>query len=242
MRESYSVYIRKTMLKAVDDKMKTILEYLLIVKQYTISDINAIFKESESTISGPLRILKSKREIVQNIHNQVDPIKKYASNFQTFIGIKEIEKIVYESNQQFQELSQNEINIDIKMVRKKDLEETIKEMKSFSKFRISTAPKNVAFNTIKSKQAQTTAVEIVPTKLNLQKKFDIGAGRYIGCCLLPNKNLVIIDKDSGSAMQFDREGSQLSVIAYSGRYDAYDVTSIDENHVVVSNPATESIS
>ena len=86
--------MRKQQIRVTDNTTNALFRLIEEMKQNSIAEINDICTEKSNTLADVLHVLESKRNFVQTILSQAEWIRKYASNFQTFIGIKEIENII----------------------------------------------------------------------------------------------------------------------------------------------------
>ena len=235
--------MKQNMLKAVDDKTHSLLKHIEEMKQNMIARINDLCEENTNIISRSLLALQSTKDLVQSVLCQMDSIQKYATNFQTFIGIKEIEKIIEKSNTRYQELSDqgqfDEIEISLEETNSNNLSDATE---LFGNVKVSSLIPKIPLKTGKANQAQMMVPQNIPTKPRLQKKMQIEKGGYTGCCMLTKERMVIIDSYDGSATLYNRDGSAMSSVRFKVQGDAYDVTKVEDNHVAVSNPISQTIS
>lgn len=113
-----------------------------------------------NTLSNILHDLESKRNLVHTILSQIGLIRKHASNFQTFIGIKEIEKITGNCNVKFQEMYDqgkfNDIEVKVEKALTKKPNFTAKDL--IGNIKVSVIPNTMTVKTRKVSDAHLMTV------------------------------------------------------------------------------------
>lgn len=153
--------------REVDYKMNRMMNHLQKLKQDMLSDINDIIDQKEL-------------------------ITQYASNFQTFIGIKEMEH-VEDSRTVLAGLSDSEDldYISLRLEQKEQMETLLTSVQLFGDIKVTTSLHGMPIETSRIQQAQFMAPSKPPIQLNLQQKIDLESDRYCGGCILSNGLIIV---------------------------------------------------
>ena len=230
----------QTMSRQVEDKVDCLIKHLTQVKQNTLSDIHHIITENKEIVVATIQLLQQKEKFLRDTLDQRDVVVRQASNFQIFMGIKEMELAVDETNTLLREISDNKSldNINISLEENKEIENKILELQSLGKLIVSKSPTNFSIETSDIENA----IAFVRTNphLKFRNKFELEKGVYWGCSILPTGLMVITDNDNDKTMILTKDGSIRSTIHHER--GPWGVTVVGENQVAVSHPDTKTIS
>ena len=174
---------------------------------------------------------------------QKEIIKKHASNFQTFIGTKQMERLVHESEETLQKLSKkgdmDKTEMEIK--ENNNVEETIFGIQFLGEIREIREKITLPMDREKPNRGQVMVETTFPKQLTLKHQFTLDDGYYTGCCTLPSGLIVFVDNEQKKVKILQSNGSLKSSVSFEGR-GVKDVTIINDNHVAVSNSDSRIIS
>ena len=187
---------------------------------------------------------EKEKELTEHQTNIVN-IKKYASDLQTFIAIKQIEKEVETQETCLQSIVNSDRLNQTKLSYKIDtgLKNITTSIQKFAEVVVESKPCEMTFVTQKDKQAQMMVSELSPPvsveniQLNLKQKINIKETNITGCSLLPDGRMVYTCYHSSIVRFINKEGIELFQIGKdktgSGTYDTVYIK--DNNSVAVSS-------
>ena len=205
--------------------------------------------EAENKITEETRDLmtsldKKQKELSEYQTNIVN-IKKYASDLQTYLAIKQIEKEVETHNTCLQSIVNNDSLNQAKLSYKIEtgLKTITSSIQKFGEVVVESKPCGLTFPTKKDKQAQMMVADLSPSmsvdniQLKLKQKINIKGSGMRGCSLLPDGRMVLSCLNTGTFSFINNEGVELFQIGKDKTgSDNYDTVYIrDNNSVAVSS-------
>ena len=184
---------------------------------------------------------EKQKELTEHLTNIVN-IKKYASNLQIYLAVKEIEKDVETQDTCLQSI----VNSDnLKLAYKIDscLTTITTSIKMLGEVVIESKPSGLTFVRKKDKQAQMMVADLsLPMsveniQLKLKQKINIKANMMRGCSLLPDDRMVLSCYNTDYVSFINKEGVELFQIGKDRTgSDTFDAVYIkDNNSVAVSS-------
>jgi DNA-binding beta-propeller fold protein YncE len=187
---------------------------------------------------------EKEKELTEHQTNIVN-IKKYASDLQTFITIKQIEKEVETQDTCLQSMVNNDRLNQTKLSYKIDtgLKNITTSFQKFGEVVAESKRCEMTFVSKKDKQAQMMVAELSPPRsleniqLNLKQKINIKGTNIRGCSLLPDSRMVFSCYDSDTVRFINKEGVELFKIGEDKTgANTFDTVYIkDNNSVAVSS-------
>ena len=216
--------------KLQEDLMKELIE---LEKQVT-----------EETRELLVSLDEKQKKLIEYQTNIVN-IKMYASELQTFIAVKQIEKDVETHDTCLQSLVNSDSLKQTKLTYKIDtgLKNITTRIQKFAKVVVESKPCEVVFVRRKHKQAQMMVAEISPPmsvvniQLNLKQKINIKGTNIRGCSFLPDGRMVFSCYCSDTVRFINKEGIESFQISKDKTGACtYDTVYIkDNNSVAVSS-------
>ena len=189
--------------------------------------------------------LDEKQRILTEYQTNIANIKKYASDLQTFIAVKQIEKDVETHDTCLQSLVNSDILNQTKLTYKIDtgLKNITTSIQKFAEVVVESKPCEMVFVRRKDKQAQMMVDELSPPmsveniQLNLKQKINIKGTNIRGCSLLPDGRMVFSCYNSDIVRFINTEGVELFQIGKdkTGASTCDTVYIKDTNSVAVSS-------
>jgi hypothetical protein len=205
--------------------------------------------ETEKQITDETRELlvsldEKQNELIEYQTNVVN-IRKYASDLQTYLAVKQIEKEVETHDTCLQSLvkshSLNQTKLSCKI--DNDLQTITTNIEKFGEIVVESKPCEMIIVRKKDKQAQLMVAELSPPmsveniQLNLKQKISIKDSRIRGCCLLPEGKMVLSCYNASTVKFMNKEGVELFHIGEDKKgactFDAVYIK--DNNSVAVSS-------
>ena len=189
--------------------------------------------------------LDEKQRKLTEYQTNIANIEKYASDLQTFIAVKQIEKDVETHDTCLQSLINSDSLNQTKLTCKIDtgLKNIAISIQKFAEVVVESKPCGMVFVRRKDKQAQMMVAELSPPmsieniQLNLKQKKNIKGINIRGCSLLPGGRMVFSCYSSDTVRFINIEGAELFQIGKdktgSGTYDTVYIK--DTNNVAVSS-------
>ena len=190
---------------------------------------------------------EKQKELIEYQTNIVN-IKKYASDLQTFIAVKQIEKDVETHDTCLQSLVNSESLNQTKLTYKIDtsLKNITTSIQKFAEIVVESKPCEMIFVRSKDKQAQMVVADLSPRmsveniQLNLKDKINTKGTNISGCSLLPDDRMVYSSYNSSIVRFINKEEIELFQIGKDKTGSCtYDTVYIkDTNNVAVSSGYT----
>ena len=201
--------------------------------------------ESEKQVTDETRellvSLDEKQKELTEYQTNIVHIEKYASDLQTFIALKQIEKDVETQDTCLQSLINSDSLNQTKLTYKIDtgLKNITTSIQKFAEVVIEAKPFEMVFVRRKDKQAQMMVAELSPPmsvaniQLNLKQKINTKGRSIRGCSLLPDGRMVFSCYNSDTVRFINKEGVELFQITGASTYDTVYIK--DTNSVAVSS-------
>ena len=189
--------------------------------------------------------LDEKQKELTEYQTNIVNIKKYASDLQTFIAVKQIEKYVETQDTCLQSLVNSDSLNQTKLAYKIDtnLKTIVTSIQKFGEVVVESKLCELTFARKKEKQAQMMVVDLSPPmsveniQLNLKQKINIKGTCITGCSLPPNSTMILSCSSTNTVSFINTEGVELFQIdkdkTGSCNYDAVYIK--DTNSVAVSS-------
>ena len=177
--------------------------------------------ESEKQVTDKTRellvSLDEKQKELTEYQTNIVHIKKYASDLQTFIAVKQIEKEVETQDTCLQSLINSDSLNQTKLTYKIDtgLNNITTSIQKFAEVMVEAKPCEMVFVRRKDKQAQMTVAELSPPmsveniQLNLKQKINTKGSSISGCSLLPDGRMVFSCYITDTVRFINKEGIEL---------------------------------
>jgi hypothetical protein len=243
---SSSVKEQKRIIENEIQEMKTkINNHLDRLQENLMTELD----EAEIQVTDETRELlvsldEKEKELTEHQTNIVN-MKKYASDLQTFIAIKQIEKEVETQDTCLQSIVNSDSLNQTKLSYKIDtgLKNLTTSIQKFAEVVAESKPCEMTFVRKKDKQAQMMVSELSPPmsveniQLNLKQKINIKGIDIRGCSLLPDGRMVFSCNSSDTVRFINKEGIELSQKGKDNTgCSTYDTVYIkDNNSVAVSS-------
>jgi hypothetical protein len=194
--------------------------------------------------------LDEKQKELTEYQTKMVNIKRYASDLQTFIAVKQIEKDVETNDMCLQSLLNgdrlNQANLSCKI--DTDLRTITTSIKKLGEVVVESKPCDMTFARKQDKQAQMMVSDLSPSmsvqniQMKLTQKINIKGIGITGCSLLSDGGIALSSYSTDTVSFINKEGAELFQISKdkTGLY-AYDTVCIkDTNSVAVSSGVGDS--
>ncbi|XP_071177466.1 E3 ubiquitin-protein ligase Midline-1-like [Mytilus edulis] len=195
---------------------KSINDFLEKLEQEILKDLDSKQSKLKSEMDTLLQQLKSQANQMSQLQSEFSKMQ-YATELQTYVGLREIEKTTSEAAKHLEDLKGggplDEVNIEL--IISAELQSFFKDVKSFGDININTSPFPLQLKAVRKDQAQylvqniPTIEQIKPTLLRqltiTQKRKSIDI-RF--CRILPDGKYLILDNQyyRGHLLLFSNDG------------------------------------
>ena len=211
-----------------------------LMKELTEADKHVTEETRELLVS----LDEKQRELTEHQTNMVN-IKMYASDLQTLLAVKQIEKDVETQDMGLQALVNSDSLNQTKLAYKIDtgLKTMVTSIQKFGKVVVESKPCELIFARKKEKQAQMMVADLLPPmsieniQLNLKQEMNTKGTCITGCSLLPNGRMILSYNWTSTVSFINTEVVELFQIGRdktgSNTYDTVYIK--DNNSIAVSS-------
>lgn len=208
-------------------------------------ELSELANKAENDMQVTIKSLEETK--FQNTRKQkkMEDFINYASDLQTFIGLRHLSCEVITDEAFLRSLQENGSLDKVKIVL--ELDDNITSfsnvINTLGSFQLQKIPGNFCLESQADKKAQTTGKtkSIGDIGVKLLNTIDTKGDSIMGCDFLPDSKMVFSNYSMPSNTDFivviDSNGSLLSKISVDPNY-AFDVAALDEKNVVVTSPKT----
>ncbi|CAC5389010.1 unnamed protein product [Mytilus coruscus] len=236
-------------LKEIKRVRKTIDEYLDKIEQKMVNDLSIEHSKVEQNTDEMIIQIRSKLEHVVQLQLDFSKMIKFATEMQTYEGLKEMEKTSTNEAKYIETLNNSGVINDINLVVNfsPDLYAVLQEVKSMGKISITSKKSNLKLKVGQNSQAQLLFQMIKPIneiEAVLKKTFslpnDTGSLCITSCSIISQGKLVFADQNNESLILCDKNGVFVRKILKFSNYPS-DICHIRNNIVVVTLPDAHQI-
>lgn len=192
-----------------------------------------------------LTALKQKGNEITKLQANISNIKQHASELQTFVALKQIEKDIAVEEQFIQTIIKTDTmnQVDISFQISKSLQQITASVVQFGDINVSCDPCNLSIQKRKNRQAQIMVA--LPTRnidnlsLTLQKSINTDLSNVRGCSMLPDGKMVFSCYDQYKIRVTKADGSKDFEIRKIG--PTFDVVFIGDDFIAVSSGHSDTI-
>ncbi|XP_071146311.1 uncharacterized protein [Mytilus edulis] len=229
---------KESILREIAHIRKKIDSHLDKIEQSLKTELcKEVDNQCNNIICKTLENIKIKKTNIEKCQQQMDELKRYGSDLQTFFGLQEISAKTSTTDQYLQTLdddgSLNRVTISCKIDRK--VSEFIEEVASLGTIQVQKVTSQLILERSKDKHAQLVRNKSTNAiKLKLVNTIKLDAC-VTGCCFLPGGKIVLCDRSEENLVQILNQYGKFIFEVSITPYFAFDVTSIDDKTVAVSS-------
>ena len=216
-------------------------------------DLMTELTEAAKHITEETRVLMisldEKQKELSEHQTNIGNIKRYASDVQTYIAAKQIEKEIESQDTCLQTIvnsdSLNQTTLSYKLG--SDLRTITTNIQTFGEVVIESKPCELTFARKKNKQAQMMVADqsppilVDPIQLNLKQKINTKGSRIRGCSLLPDSRMALSCYSTDTLIFINKEGAELFQIGKEKTGSrTYDIAFIEDNNSVAVSSGEDS--
>ncbi|XP_063400251.1 uncharacterized protein LOC134684871 [Mytilus trossulus] len=201
--------------QAIKQTRITINTHLNKIQDDIIKKLNETEVNESKIISELLISLKENDREITEIRTKIENIKQHATDLQTFIAMKELEKRISSKDQFLQSMinSENLKHSDLTYNPNSAMQDLVNRIKNFGDVKIEEKPCKVVLKRRKDKQAQIMLPHILSRSvdtINLKLLQTINeTGEYVrGCCMLPDGKMAFSDNSGRTVRVFNLNGTK----------------------------------
>ena len=203
---------------------KSLNHHLDKIEKQTVEEMVSEEQNLQVQLKKVLVAMETKRTDFDNIRKDVNKVKKYASDLQTFIGVNEMTSVV-DGEVKKQKGAVNYELFELKLDFPSELESFMKDVSKFgivsvTKKHCSTSLKKEA--ELQAQIPQESKLGVTPqltkkTTVNFQTK-DKGNTNIVGCDILPDGKLVFTEREDKRLLMSSNNGNyEKDIVRFSGK-------------------------
>lgn len=112
--------LRQSLKEEITCKTNEFIAKIKRLEQNMLSEIDKVVREIANPMTDIVMTLESNERKLREVHEQLEHIQQFASNYQIYVGIKEIEKMVTDSLEYLDESiengAMNDVHISIQVI------------------------------------------------------------------------------------------------------------------------------
>ncbi|XP_063404313.1 uncharacterized protein LOC134687786 [Mytilus trossulus] len=204
-----------------------------------IKELTAIEEKEKRKIQTLLTFLKGKKKDINEFQENIASIKKHASELQTFLAMKHIEKDIDVEEKIIQSITKtdttNQVNISCQI--NESLKQITDSVHEFGEINVTSYPCDFSIQKRKERQAQIMVS--LPTRnienliLSLDKRINTKLSNVRGCSILPDGMMVFSCYLQQKIRTLKSNGSKDFVIKRIGQ--TFNVVNIDDGSFAVTS-------
>ncbi|XP_076076632.1 uncharacterized protein LOC143047448 [Mytilus galloprovincialis] len=204
-----------------------------------IKELMTVEQREKSKIEKLLTSLNKKEKEIAEVQENFASIKHHASELQTFLTMKDIEKDIIGEEKFIKSIatsdSTNQVNISCQI--NKSLQQITDSVQKFGEIYVCSDPCDFSIHKRKNKQAQIMVT--IPTRdidnltLTLQKRINTKLSDVSGCLLLPGDRMVFSSYTDNKLTVLKSDGSKDFEIKNIG--PTFDVVFIGDDSIAVTS-------
>ena len=230
---------KRKCLSDISDMRKSLNDHLDKIEKQTVEVMVSKEQNLQVKLMKVLVVMETKRTDFDNIRQDVNNIKKYASDLQTFIGVNEMTSVV-DGEVKKQKGAFNYDLFELKLDFSSKLESFVKDVSKFGVVSVTT--KHCSTSLVKETGSQTQISQeskpgVTPqltkkTTVNFQTKVKRRVD-IRGCDILPDGKIVFAEREGKRLLMFSNNGNyEKDIVRFSGI--PYEVSYKGENIVAVT--------
>ncbi|XP_063411405.1 uncharacterized protein LOC134694330 [Mytilus trossulus] len=235
---------KRVIAEQIKEKRQQINTYLNNLEEAVTEKLSATEKEYCLVIEKVIEKLNERKKKVDEIKNDVESMKKFASNLQIFMGTKKFEENVSTNELNVQSLFDNASLDNLTMVctLNENLNRLINDIKTFGDIEVKKDEKYASFPWKGNKSAQffkqmpgDKSIENINVKL--VRKIEIDRNDLTGCGISETGKLLFLQAHKNTLLIYEVDGqfnSKLHIKTAPSKI-GYDLAVVDSNTVAVSS-------
>lgn len=227
------------------DFIKEVIQHVEKLGEAFIKELDQHEFNCTNTIRSSVSSLQNKEKEIHQMKSYIQNTKKYASDLQTFLSMRELQAKTTEYEKNFQSSIENEndeiINIEIEINSKI---QDILTVDRFGSIKVEKSPSTYSDQKRrKDRQAQIQVINPKPIilindiKLKFKQKLDTTCKNPIGCCVTCKGELVTTkyEKNNSKVIAINAEGEVEYTIPLKESYTVFDLVCLNDSKVAVSS-------
>ncbi|CAG2248196.1 PLA2G [Mytilus edulis] len=219
---------------------KEVNDHLDKLEESFRNEVTKIEDQSTRSMKHALLILEEKKTERLKYQQQLQDMKMYASDLQTYLGLHQISSEIAQLESSLQSVivkgSLDKISLTCSI--NESLNDITKRIQTFGTIAEKKISTNITYIRQKDKQAQIIGINpksIHDIKMKLLRKFDIDSNDIKGCDIFQDKRMVLSNYYSRSKeiVITDRDGKQLFELSL--QIQAFDIACMDNNAIAVTS-------
>lgn len=193
---------------------RSINDHLDKIEKQFRNDLSSEHTKIKSKLDTLTNRVKNKKKQLDHLNEDFDKMKQFAPDLQILVCLKSIEKTTTEETKYLLNLTEkgelNETHLELNIA--SPLKAILSDIKSFGNVAVKTTPSSLQLTVGREARVQTsvpieTSFEHIKPKLLKTLKMPTISDRFItDCQILPDGQMVIIDRNNKCLMLFSKDG------------------------------------
>ncbi|CAG2253508.1 unnamed protein product [Mytilus edulis] len=227
----------------VDSIKQQINQHLDTLKNDFLKELAKIVKYHNDVIQTVVSSLKDQEKEMTQFCMEIQNIKRYASDLQTFIGMRVLQSKVTENDRRLESMIKNKSleNVTIQLTIDDKIKNILTFVNTFGRIFIKkSSPDKTNMQSHKNKQALASIPNTIQSINNfsiaLELKIDTSSKWARGCTITRKGEFIFTDyfNSNEKLVKLDAQCNTEYIIQLSSPYSAFDVEFIDDNTVAVT--------
>lgn len=219
---------------AVKAKHEEMIKYFERLQEKTYIELKSKYGRCQQGMSSSKNIFIKKQTQLQNMKDRIHQMKTCLSDVQAFVGIKIMTENINCEKEVVKSLVTDMSSLVLKFEPNLKLQTSTETIHTYGTTTVASLNSCATFVEPKVEQAQLKIKSVEGIQLQLRTRIDLNCTpcEITSCLILPNKQIVILDKTKKCLMIYNVNGSHDRNIPIS--YEPFDATIIDRHTVAVT--------
>ncbi|CAC5389890.1 unnamed protein product [Mytilus coruscus] len=217
---------RKYVIEEVTHMRNQINQHLDNMQYVLMKELDKVENECCEKIQLLVSSLNDIYNAISQCNTEIENMKKYASDIQMFLGMREIQKKIIINEKCVHSMIENMeiMKVDIDYVVDGTLPDFLTNTKPFGSIAVTSSPSDGS-DLVSSKEKQAQILEL-----------EISCNEITGCCVTVRGGYLFIDYDGGNEkiQALHADGESHYNIPLSRRYSSFDLVCIDDKTVAIT--------
>ncbi|VDI59110.1 Hypothetical predicted protein [Mytilus galloprovincialis] len=228
---------KDNLLGKIKEKREEINNLLDLLEKSLLQELSEVEKESSQKMEMVIKELEERSSIIIQLQSDIALMKCCTSNFQIFMGVREMTEHVSSAEKHIKSICKGSLNnVTIECIFNDQLNTFIENINTLGKIEMTTIKSEISFSWADDKTAQlyTPRKKARPFKdIQVELVHRINTrGHVTGCVILPTGKILLTDYNY-SILIYDKNGGFETRINVESSH-AFSLAVVDETTVVIS--------
>ncbi|XP_052083239.1 uncharacterized protein LOC127720607 [Mytilus californianus] len=235
-----TIHIQKSKcIQEVRTTRKLLNDYFDKLEREILDDLKSQHSKLASDMEALVQQMENRAKRVDQMQEDFSTMTKYATELQTYIGLREIEKTTSQEAKYLDELESGSQLNDMEITVSSTVKSVLQDVKSLGNISVKSLTKSFQTKTGRKDQAQHLVPmvhgieQIKPSLLNSLRVPNGESLKLITCQILPDGTLLLFHYKQNSMIQYNSDGTFMKELM-TFKEQPYDVCFVKDNTVAVT--------